>query len=299
MDGNPARAEQGAGQPREDQNSHRGSPDPPAKVSEEPKAHALQSGTGNKNVRRKPLTRFEIWTIVLGFIGIFVTGATGLAIYWQDRIASRTLYEMQKQYPELQKSADAAKEAADLSRQELRAADGAVLHLGRPFSFDPERQQIFIDFSNWGHSTASHINARLKISIIQIPSMRSARTYKTEIQLPNLVSSPPNEPNARRSQFQWPIGNVVTAPEIGMLKGGLAALKTDLITNYYDGFGTVTDKTCYAYLHFEIPQRNGSSSGGGTIPCDQFTSAYVAAFSSQLQQARIEANAQQTPPKPN
>jgi hypothetical protein len=67
------------------------------------------------NGKRKPLSRFEIWTIVLGSLGILVAAATGIAIYRQAKIGSDTLIEIRKQYPEMQKSSNAAKTAADIA----------------------------------------------------------------------------------------------------------------------------------------------------------------------------------------
>jgi hypothetical protein len=46
--------------------------------------------------------------VVLSGVGILVAAGTGLAIVWQDIIANASLVELQKQFPELQKSAAAA-----------------------------------------------------------------------------------------------------------------------------------------------------------------------------------------------
>jgi len=80
----------------------------------DPQKHTETPKADKKKRKRKPLSCFEIWTIALGSLGILVAAGTGAAIIWQDRIASRTLIEIQKQYPKLVESADAAKESADV-----------------------------------------------------------------------------------------------------------------------------------------------------------------------------------------
>jgi hypothetical protein len=85
----------------------------------EPTEHTPSSDTEKNKRKSKPLSCFEVWTISLASIGILVAAGTGLAIYWQDKIASRTLIEIQKQYPELQKSADAADSAAKTAQDTL------------------------------------------------------------------------------------------------------------------------------------------------------------------------------------
>jgi hypothetical protein len=96
----------------------------PVNVGEEhPEGHADNPDTHKKKRERKPLSCFEIWTIILGCIAVLVAAGTGLAIYWQDRIASSTLVEIQKQFPELKKSADAATKAADTAENSLASAN--------------------------------------------------------------------------------------------------------------------------------------------------------------------------------
>lgn len=69
---------------------------------------------------KKPLTRYESKTIIFGIVGILVAAATGGAIVWQDRIASAALSEMQKEYPKLAETADAANSAAVTAVASLR-----------------------------------------------------------------------------------------------------------------------------------------------------------------------------------
>ncbi|MGH9710211.1 MAG: hypothetical protein ACRD37_06670 [Candidatus Acidiferrales bacterium] len=64
---------------------------------EDSKEQADTTDTNKKKRKLIPLTRFEIWTIILGSIAILVAAATGLAIYWKDKIASNTLSGLQEQ----------------------------------------------------------------------------------------------------------------------------------------------------------------------------------------------------------
>src|SRR5580698_5659619 len=65
-----------------------------------PQKDALAPSANEEKPKRKPLSRFEVWIIVLTAIGILVAAGTGGAIIWQDILASQTLGELQKQYPE-------------------------------------------------------------------------------------------------------------------------------------------------------------------------------------------------------
>jgi len=57
--------------------------------------HPDTSNTDTRQRKRKPLSRFQCWTIGLAGVGILVAAGTGLAIVCQDIIAHRTLIEMQ------------------------------------------------------------------------------------------------------------------------------------------------------------------------------------------------------------
>jgi hypothetical protein len=73
------------------------SPVIPVDISKVDAKENTESASANeKNGKRKPLSCFEIWTIVLASVGILVAAFTGVAIYWQARISARTLTEIQK-----------------------------------------------------------------------------------------------------------------------------------------------------------------------------------------------------------
>ncbi len=79
---------------------------------------------------------------------------------WQDRIASRTLIEIQKQYPQLQKSADAADNAAKTAARQLELAErpwiAANIERNGPLTFNVNGANIPIKITmrNTGNSPA-------------------------------------------------------------------------------------------------------------------------------------------------
>jgi hypothetical protein len=74
------------------------------------------SETDKKKRKCKPLSCIEIWTIVLGFTGIFVAAGTGAAIYWQARIGAHTLTEIKKGSTDTHDLAVAAQKQADAAK---------------------------------------------------------------------------------------------------------------------------------------------------------------------------------------
>jgi hypothetical protein len=129
------------------------------------------SDTNQRKRKRKPLSSFEIWTIVLGSVGILVAGGTGLAIILQDKIASKTLAELQKQYPQLKKSADAADSASHTAQDAVEASAKQFRQDERPYVWayavaSPnnvvlpalgERIFIRVDFKNSGRTPATNL----------------------------------------------------------------------------------------------------------------------------------------------
>jgi hypothetical protein len=63
---------------------------------ENPTENTHTSNTEIKKRKRKPLTCFEVWTIILASFGILVAAGTGGAIVWQDHIGARTLAEIKR-----------------------------------------------------------------------------------------------------------------------------------------------------------------------------------------------------------
>jgi hypothetical protein len=69
----------------------------PVEMGEEkPAEYTHTSNVKIKKRKRKPLTCFELWTIILASLGILVAAGTGAAIVWQDLIGAQTLTEIKR-----------------------------------------------------------------------------------------------------------------------------------------------------------------------------------------------------------
>jgi hypothetical protein len=102
------------------------SPDRPPPVDEskvDSKRDKHTPSTDKNRRERKPLSCFEIWTIVLGSIGILVAAGTGAAIFWQAKISAWTLEEIKKGSSDTHDLADAAKIQSGKMSNMSNAAD--------------------------------------------------------------------------------------------------------------------------------------------------------------------------------
>jgi hypothetical protein len=84
---------------------------------------------------------------------VIVETLTFIAVVWYACIASGQLIQMNKQYPELQKSADAAKKSADTASDTLTFSERAYVHIG-PIESDfraKGNSVIRIPIENSGH----------------------------------------------------------------------------------------------------------------------------------------------------
>jgi hypothetical protein len=59
--------------------------------------NAKTTDTAKKNHTRKPLSRFQCFTLLLASLGILVAAGTGVAIFWQAWVGARTLTAIQQQ----------------------------------------------------------------------------------------------------------------------------------------------------------------------------------------------------------
>jgi hypothetical protein len=152
----------------------------------DPKKDPSRTTAEKRKRERKPLSCFEICTIVLGSIGILVAAGTGFAIYWQDKIASATLIEIQKQYPQLEKSAGAADSAARTAqdtltdnRKNFRSDERPYMWLGTQITtpqYDNATGQIVWNFTdrNYGKTPAKDLQ---KVSFMKLGDQPFVRSY--------------------------------------------------------------------------------------------------------------------------
>jgi hypothetical protein len=149
--------------------------------------------TDKEKRKRKPLSCFEIGTLVLGTVGILVAAGTGFAIVWQDVIASSTLAELQRQYPQLEKSATAADSASHSAADAVQTSVRQFRQDERPYIWPypvagvnnvvlpPIGQAIYIriDFKNSGRTPAIHVIPTHSITIVapKMEARRQAREF--------------------------------------------------------------------------------------------------------------------------
>lgn len=89
----------------------------------DPKENSGASEADKKKRKRKPLSCFDIWTIILASLGILVAAGTGAAIFWQARISAWTLGEIKKGGTDTHDLAVAAKTQSDKMSNMADAAD--------------------------------------------------------------------------------------------------------------------------------------------------------------------------------
>jgi len=232
--------------------------------------------TTNKKRKRKPLTCFEIWTIILASLGILVAGGTGLAVYWQAKIGSQTLCEIQRQYPELKKSADAADNAAKAALKQLEITSAATLQYGWGFEREPS-SRVSIEFTNIGQSTASKIHPTFTVSVKAIPSQKLiGQEQRCDDFIPNIPAA--QKPGTSINTGQYDCKFTVSPEDSELLENGKAFIAADFTVTYENGFEPVEDRDCQISIGFKAVSwktANGTSSGGGyrNSPCGEISAA--------------------------
>lgn len=264
MEEDHVKPEQVSGQSDQNAKDANAGPPPvaPVDVSKEKTPSDTSNPAQNKAKRkRKPLSCFEIWTVSIAVAAIVVAGLTGLAIYWQDKIAAKTLGEIQRQYPELQKSATAAMNAAgaaqsqvDLMRQQLGASSAAVLRFEIPLAdSEPNLENFGVTFRNVGHANATDIYASIDLSLRSIPDNRQIVTTRSiRKQVATLIAPPSDEPDPYLARYEWEVLRPIPSEEITMITEGDAAISADFSLSYYDGFNPRSFKSCYSHMEFSV-----------------------------------------------
>jgi hypothetical protein len=188
----------------------------------------------------------------------FVISVTGIAYtifsFMQWRVMRGQLSEIIRQYPELQKSADAAKKSADTAEHsfqtERRRAEDmeeaiCTLNGGGMTALD-NLYPVYI--TNSGKVTARDIEAHIEVSLNTLPSNRKIRVLvNTDISLPELArekSTPTQKLNLPLSSREWQ--NIADTKQ--------AIVQTAKI-KYENGFERIiSDAHCDIWLYYRTPQ---------------------------------------------
>lgn len=155
----------------------------------EPKRDPNTPGANHKKRKRKPLSCAEIWAVALGIVAILVAAGTGVAIIRQDVIANRTLSEIQKQYPKLAESADAASRSADtVKSQWLNDQRPLVLApIVKPSSLMVgQRPMMNVYFANYGKDPALKASGKAAIFTGKKALKQADAWFKVEDKKANL-----------------------------------------------------------------------------------------------------------------
>ena len=220
---------------------------------------------------RKRKRRFEIWTL----IGILVAAGTGGAIVWQDVIANRTLRELQRQYPKLAESADAAYLAAEALRPRLAivyltpqptTAKGPPVHGGK--------LHVWFQVPNYGPNPAENVQL-CEFDGVVLPGRLEKLPYR------NCRSSsswgfgsivPPITELANDEAPGWGMDGetAVTAAETRELKERIGLEAVFSVMAIYDDAGRGTHHAESCILFKFIPNWGTQSAGPvtwGSKPC--------------------------------
>jgi hypothetical protein len=212
------------------------------------------------------------------FVAWFTFGA--LVIY--AVISGWQLYEMRKATRATQCAAEAAESAAETASKQLEIASGAVIRLTRPpFSFTPnspnstsEPVVLWMNLSNIGHTTATHIHVHLEVSIISVPRGDKIDDSKMwDVEIPNLLRQNPDNSNDPDTAYNLKVGPPVAPSHNKPLHDGKEALKADIELHYFDGFQTVEESTCWGFVGTPSITIGRETVGGISdfLPCDQLS----------------------------
>lgn len=237
-------------------------------AKEHPKEHTDNSNADEKKREREPLSYFEIITIVLAGIGIIVAAGTGVAIYWQDKIASSTLNELQKEYPKFSESADAAKRSADIAehsfemeRRRAEDTEQAIISesSGQFYVF---KNVYYVDLGNSGKVTARNISANIEIFLTALPRNQRIRSLGTV----NITAPQLEEGKDLRHTLNLPL----TTGDWNNIADTKEAITESGHFRYENGFDrTIENKVCNVWIYFRTPEdKLNPVQGRGSI-CDR------------------------------
>jgi hypothetical protein len=202
----------------------------------------------------------------------FVISVTGIAYtifsFMQWRVMRGQLSEIIRQYPELQKSADAAKKSADtaehsfqMERRRAEDIEEAICTLyAAPMGARNNLFQVLV--SNTGKVTARGIEAHVEISLNAVPSNKKIRVLvNADISAPELAKEKGLEqrPELPLSSREWE--NILDTKEIIVTSGKI---------RYENGFERiVSDTNCQVWLYWRTPEDKLNPAQGRGTACSR------------------------------
>jgi hypothetical protein len=265
------------------------------------------TSTSNEHInkrKRKALSCFEMWTIVLAGFGILVAGFTGAAIIWQDKIASATLCEIQKQYPELRKSADAATTAARaaesqvaLMGKQLEAIQAAVIIEDGAWMNQTGQANIWnlgIKLRNLGHGPAHNTKAALYVERQTVPDgVLIGVRYPWNIDFGEFPAPTELSPSFRNPEYLIKIPDA----DLALIHDTKETIKVSGKIVFENGFSQRDEPVCFKYFSVTI---GNSAPNGYPLPCDEFESQYRAVIEmKRLASGQTQKKHESTKQNPN
>ncbi len=184
------------------------------------------------------------------------------------------LGEIAKQYPELQKSADAARDSATLTRQQLIATQAAVLTLTAAWEGEDAPAGAYnfrIHLRNDSHAIAS--NVRGAVQIIKMRSRDGRLLWQSG---PFIFNSPqllPVDPSQTIGiDRDYPLA--ISETERGELDNSTMTVGVKGLIEYWNGFENAKDPICIVLLHRKIKNKAGKvilNAGNRYLPCGEYT----------------------------
>ncbi|MGA3238236.1 MAG: hypothetical protein ABSG03_18240 [Bryobacteraceae bacterium] len=209
--------------------------------------------------------------------------AIGAAI-WIGRINLKVLRQIERQTPEIAKSADAAKASAELTRQQLLLTLPAIITI----DFGVAEEGLGVTVENHGHAIARNISVKITVTPETLPKRTVLGSADYSVVWPTLPPGPPFL-NVTGRTFPIPRFNVYTREDATDTKWSVTVKGT---TSWDDGFGNVESKSiCLSYLGYHVLNAVGGRMGSDKfIPCDDFPVALRNALDAKLEEARRKVN---------
>jgi hypothetical protein len=209
----------------------------------------------------------EWWELIISCLTFLALVAYTVVTYRQLKTMNATYGEMVRQYPELQKSAEAAKTNSDIAKnsfdmEKRRAEDTEEAECrltgGGTAAFD---NSYPIHISNIGKVTARNIEAHVEISLNAVPENRKVKTLgKTDIS----ISEIPKENGS--DNLRQIIDLRLSSEEWQKLADTKFVIVQEAKLRYENGFERIiSNSTCDIWLYYRTPEnKQNPVSGRGT-----------------------------------
>jgi hypothetical protein len=188
---------------------------------------------------------------VIGVIAIFVYGA-------QLGVMRGQLVAMNKQLCEIQRQ-------TTLAQQQLEGTMAAILKINT--GVDTDRKMFEINLMNVGHVIARQVHVTLQITKRTLPSEGPIGvSIPVDFMIPEIGLA-----QDKWTERQYPVA--LSPSEVKAIFDTELTVRVEGNITYNNGFESVPQSICYAYLAYEIRDKTGKVTLGGnnpSVPCDEY-----------------------------